>query len=110
MNSTVVSGTMRFTDTIIGHPVKILLVGESDDSFIQPRIAHFLNLEIQPTTAFKVLMGNGQTLEVAGCINELPIKVQGYSLKILVFSYPLQDLNYSRSSLASYPWCSHGGL
>lgn len=59
MNNTVVSGTMRFTDTIIGHPVKILLVGESDDSFIQPRIAHFLNLEIQPTTAFKVLVGNG---------------------------------------------------
>lgn len=42
MNSATPSGTMRFTGTIKGQPVKILLDGGSDDNFIQPRVAKFL--------------------------------------------------------------------
>lgn len=62
MNSSAVSGTMRFTGNIKGHPIKILLDGGSDDNFIQPRVAKFLQLDIQPTTPFKVMVGNGHSL------------------------------------------------
>lgn len=34
MNSAAVSGTMRFSRTLNGHPIKILLDEGSDDSFI----------------------------------------------------------------------------
>lgn len=50
MSSTNVSGTMRFTGCLGGHKLKILLYGGSDDSFIQPRVVNFLQLEVLPTT------------------------------------------------------------
>lgn len=58
MNSALVFATTRFSGKIKGHSVKILLDGGSDDSFIQQRLAKFLNSDIQPTNAFKVLFRN----------------------------------------------------
>lgn len=58
MNSSTITGTLRFSGTVNGHPVKILLDGRTDDSFIQPRLAKFLNLMIQPTKQINVLVGN----------------------------------------------------
>lgn len=46
MNSVIASGTMRFMGSTKGHVVKILLDGGSDDNFIQPRVAKFLQLDI----------------------------------------------------------------
>lgn len=46
MNSVIASGTMRFMGSTKGHAVKILLDGGSDDNFIQPRVAKFLQLDI----------------------------------------------------------------
>lgn len=89
MNSAAASGTMRFTGTIKGHPVKILLDGGSDDNFIQPRIAKFLQLEIQPTTPFKVLVGDGNTLQVEGKVEPLSIKIQECNLSIPVYLLPI---------------------
>lgn len=39
---------MRFMDYIQDHPMQILLDGGSDDNFIQPRVAKFLNLSVYP--------------------------------------------------------------
>lgn len=85
INSLVASRTMRFTGSINGHPVKVLLDGRSDDNFIQPRIPKFLQLDIQPTMAFKVLVGDGNSLQVEGLINELKVKIQGCTLTFLVY-------------------------
>lgn len=62
MNSSNLSSTLRFTGTIKGHPIKILLDGGSDENFIQPRLAKFLHLEIQPTSPIKVMVGNDTAL------------------------------------------------
>lgn len=58
MKNFVAFGTMRFTSSINGQLIKVLLDGGSDDNFIQPRIAKFLQLDIQPIPAFKVLVGD----------------------------------------------------
>lgn len=49
MKSGNLSITLRFTGQIKGHPIKILLDGRSDENFIQPRIAKFLQLDTQPS-------------------------------------------------------------
>ena len=53
MNSAAVYGIMRFSGTVNGHLVQFFLDGGSDDSFIQPRIAKFLHLDVQATTPSK---------------------------------------------------------
>jgi len=62
-------------------PVKIY------DPFLQPRFAKFLHLDVLPTSPLKVLVGNGQTLQVEGHIPELSVQVQDYTL--LVHAYVL---------------------
>lgn len=62
MNSYAVSGTLRFTRNIKGYPIKVLLDGGSGNNFIQPKFATFLQLDIQPTTPFKVWVGDGNSL------------------------------------------------
>lgn len=89
MNSSTLSGTLRFTGTIHGHPIKILLNGGSDDNFIQPCLAHFLNLDIQPAIPIKVMVGNGTALQVEGCIPDLSIIVQGNQIHLPVYLLPI---------------------
>lgn len=85
MNSALVSGTMRFTGLVNGHQVQILLDGGSDDSFIQPRLAKFLHLDVQPSVPFKVMVGNGSALQVEGIVQNFQVQVQGHVLKIPVY-------------------------
>lgn len=82
MKSIAISGIMRFTGSIAGHPVKVLLDGGSDDSFIQPRVVQFLHLGTLPTEQFKVLVGNGQFLQVKGLVPEVSLQVQGHTLTL----------------------------
>lgn len=44
---------------------------------------------MQPTNSFKVLVGYSQALQVEGIIPELPIKVQGHTLYIPIFLWPI---------------------
>lgn len=89
MNSSVASGTIRFTGSINGQLIKVLLDGESDDNFIQPRIAKFLQLDVQPTPAFKVLVGNGNFLQVERKVDPLNIRIQGCELTFPVYVLPI---------------------
>lgn len=61
-NNTSASNTIKFIGSINKHSVKIMLDEGSDDNFIQPRIAQFLQSDIQPTNPFKALVGNMQSL------------------------------------------------
>jgi hypothetical protein len=78
------AGTLCFHGQIQGVHVSVLLDSGSSDNFLQPRIAHCLNIPIESTEQFKVMVGNGNSLETMGYIVELPVIVQGHTLQLPV--------------------------
>nr|KYP73406.1 hypothetical protein KK1_006031 [Cajanus cajan] len=82
-------GTIRFQGRIQGHAVSILLDSGSSDNFLQPRVAHFLNLPIQPAAQFHVMVGNGHSMTAEGLIPDLKIEVQGHELHCPVYLLPV---------------------
>lgn len=52
------AGTIRFTGSISGQQVQILLDGGSSDNFIQPRLVKSLKLPAEQATPFRVLVEN----------------------------------------------------
>lgn len=103
MDSTLISGTLRFTGYINGHAVQVLLDGGSDDNFLQPRVANFLQLPILPIPSFKVLVGNGNALQVEGLIIGLQVIIQKTVLNVDVYLLPVMgaDLILGTSWLAT---------
>jgi len=61
--------------------IQVLIDRGSSDSFIQPRIAKFLNLPVQPTPAFRVMVGNFHVMIVEGHLPFLDISMQGHSIR-----------------------------
>ena len=78
-------GTIRFTGQVGSIRVKILVDGGSSDNFIQPRVAQVLKLPIEPAPNLRVLVGNGQTLQAEGMIQQLPLHIQGQEVKVPVY-------------------------
>lgn len=64
-------GTMKFQGQVNGVNLQILLDSGSSDNFIQPRLAQFLKLTIEPAPQFKVLAGNGHSMVAEGFIQNL---------------------------------------
>ncbi|GAU23864.1 hypothetical protein TSUD_369720 [Trifolium subterraneum] len=75
-------GIIRFTGRIGNIDIQVLVDGESSDTYLQPRIAHFLRVPIEPTPKFQVLVGNGQSLTVEGIVRQLHVQVQGHELTV----------------------------
>lgn len=69
--------------------VQILLDGGSSDSFIHPRIAHHLQLPIEPGTNVKVMIGDGHAMRGEGIIKALPIVIQGHTITVSAFVLPI---------------------
>jgi len=86
-------GTIRFIVHINTLPVIILVDGGSSDNFLQPRIAKFLKLAIEPAPLFKVMVGNGNYITAEGMINELNIQAQRAQFKLLVFLLPISGVD-----------------
>nr|KYP49650.1 hypothetical protein KK1_028622 [Cajanus cajan] len=86
-------GTIRFTGQLKGHPVKILLDSGSSDNFLQPRVAQFLKLPIQPAEQFKVMVGNGHSMTAEGVISDLVVDVQGHQIHCPVYLLPVAGAN-----------------
>ncbi|KAJ1428448.1 Retrotransposon gag domain [Sesbania bispinosa] len=82
-------GTMQFQGYINGMLVQVLLDGGSSDNFLQPRLAHCLKLPIEHVPNTKVVVGNDHTLVAEGLIRELEVKIQGHSIKLLVYLLPV---------------------
>lgn len=80
---------MRSTGSIQGVELQILLDSGSSDNFLQSRMAWFLQLLVEPTDAFQVLVGNGNTLHAEGYINDLLVLVQSQLLKVPVYLFPI---------------------
>lgn len=88
MNNTTLLNSTRFIGPTNSHSVHILLDGSSDNNFIQSLVAKFLQLLNTPTKSFKVLIGNGNSLQMEGLIDNLQVNIQ---VNLLTFpAYVLQ--------------------
>ena len=66
---------MKFSGTINGMAVQILLDSGSSNNFLQPRIAKCLKLPIEPAPNFQVLVGNRHSLVVEGLVKQPEVMV-----------------------------------
>lgn len=89
LNGSAGVGTLQFLGHIQGKPVQVLIDSGISDNFLQPRIAKFLQLPVEHASQFKVLVGNGQSLEVAGFVNNLQVSIQGHTITLPVYLLPL---------------------
>jgi hypothetical protein len=103
MNGNGGMGIIRFTGTIDNTEVQVIVDGGSSDTYLQPRIAQFLKLPVEPTPKFQVLVGNGQCLSVEGMVRKLPLQVQGQELVMPAYLLPVAgaDLILGSSWLAT---------
>ncbi|KAL4284928.1 hypothetical protein GQ457_16G014540 [Hibiscus cannabinus] len=95
--------TLRFTGTINGKSVQVLLDGGSTHCFIQTRVAQFLHLPIEDTPPFSVVVGSGDRLLCTGVVRQLPLVIQEHTLYTDFYVLPLQgwDLVLGVSWLAT---------
>jgi len=63
--------------------------GGSLENFLQPRIAKFLKVAIEPAPLFKVMVGIGNYMTIEGMIKELNIQAQGAKFELSVFLLPI---------------------
>lgn len=82
-------GTIRFTGSISGQPVQILLDGGSSDNFIQPRLVKSLRIPAEPTSPFKVLVGNGSYLQGDSRVHDLGLEIQGNQVQVSAHVLPV---------------------
>lgn len=52
-------------------------------------MVEFLKLVVQPTAPFRVLVGDGNSLQIEGKIEQLKIKIQDNTLSFLVYLLPI---------------------
>nr|XP_016499074.1 PREDICTED: uncharacterized protein LOC107817715 [Nicotiana tabacum] len=76
------STTLRFKGEINGSHLHVLVDGGSTDNFIQPHAAKFLNLKVEATPRFLVVVGSGQRLSCAGVVRNMKLLVQECSLTL----------------------------
>jgi len=74
--------TIRVRAQINSMEIQALTNGRSSNSFIQPRIAKFLNLIVQLAPGFRVMVGNFELMTTEGCIPSLEVTMQGYKVQI----------------------------
>lgn len=81
-------GTIKFIGQINDIQVQILVDGGGSKNFLQPRVANFIKLPIQPSLLFQVLVGNGNSMAAEGMVPNLTVIVQGHelSLPLLLFN------------------------
>ncbi|XP_022013899.1 uncharacterized protein LOC110913370 [Helianthus annuus] len=84
------ASTLRFTGTVKGKPVQVLLDGGSTHCFVQTRMANFLNLTIEQITPFSVLVGSGEKLPCSGIARQVKLTIQDHSILIDFYVLPLQ--------------------
>lgn len=65
----------------------------NSNNFLQPRVAKFLKLPIQPPTVFKVMVGNGNYMNAKGLIQNLTIQAQGNYFIFPAYLLPISEAN-----------------
>ncbi|XP_042049929.1 uncharacterized protein LOC121795456 [Salvia splendens] len=81
--------SLRLTGTVIGSPVQVLIDGGSTHNFVHPNIVEKLQLHVQPTTPFRVYVGNGDSLSCTNQCLEVRLHIQGYEFLVDLFILPI---------------------
>ncbi|XP_019450597.1 PREDICTED: uncharacterized protein LOC109352871 [Lupinus angustifolius] len=82
--------TLRFQGSIAGHPIIILVDTGSSHNVIQPRLASYLQLEIDPTPMFPVMVGNGAHIYCTGLCSNTPVRMQNQLFHIPLYLLPIK--------------------
>jgi len=81
--------TIRFAAELNGIVIQVMIDGGSNDNFLQPRLAKFMQLEVEQSPKLRVMVGNGNRLETEGYIRNISVNMQGAQIDLLVFLLPV---------------------
>ncbi|KAJ0585747.1 putative nucleotidyltransferase, Ribonuclease H [Helianthus annuus] len=81
---------LRVTGLIAGHSVSILIDSGSTHNIVQPRVASFLNLLVNPIQPFSVMIGNGELISCAGFCPEVTLILAKHPFHIPLFVLPIE--------------------
>ncbi|OMP03036.1 Retroviral aspartyl protease [Corchorus olitorius] len=76
---------MRLQGIINGHTFTVLIDSGSSHNLIQPRVAQFLNLAIEPALPFVVTVGNGDSLKCLGQVKSIAMAIQEHLFSLDFF-------------------------
>ena len=85
--------TLRFVATITGHAVLVLIDGGSTHNFIQQAFADQLGLPQRPTSALRVMVGNGHHLTCTSLCEAVPIDLQNALFTVDLYVLPIAGAN-----------------
>ena len=54
--------TIRFAVDLNDTVIQVMIDGGSSDNFLQPRLAKFLQLEVEQSPKLRVMVGNGEQI------------------------------------------------
>lgn len=89
MEGTLAPQTFRLRGVIRHHQVIILIDGGSTHNFVQSRVAKFLALPATPTSALRVMVGNGHTLDCDTFSPQVPLEIQHHQFTLDLFHLPI---------------------
>ncbi|XP_038986462.1 uncharacterized protein LOC120111962 [Phoenix dactylifera] len=85
--------TMKLLAQVEKQPVTVLVDSGSSHNFISERVARLLRLPVTTTDGFTVRIADGGQLSCHEKHEEVPLEVQGFKFKIILFALPLQGLD-----------------
>ncbi|OMP05995.1 Retrotransposon gag protein [Corchorus olitorius] len=74
--------TLKLEGEISGYKFTVMVDSGSTHNLIQPRLAQFLQLPIEPAPPLTVIVGNGETLRCLGQVTNLPVGLQGHEFSL----------------------------
>ncbi|XP_019451764.1 PREDICTED: uncharacterized protein LOC109353858 [Lupinus angustifolius] len=92
-NDALMSSEVQIGESEEEHAIDLLVDGGSSDNFLQPRVAKFLKLQIEPAPRFKVMVGNVNYMNAEGLIQHIIVHAQGNSFHLHVFLLPIYGAN-----------------
>ena len=72
-----------------GKPITVLIDGGSTHNFMQTRVAKFLGLPILPYEHLQVTVGNGASMQCAGCCKEVSVRLDTYCCTLDFYLLPI---------------------
>nr|KYP50891.1 Transposon Ty3-G Gag-Pol polyprotein [Cajanus cajan] len=82
--------TLKFHGTINGQSVMVLIDTGSSHNIIQPRLAKHLHLSTQPTSPFKVMVGNGAHILCQDYCPQVAISFQKHTFQVPLYLLPIE--------------------
>lgn len=82
--------SLRLIGEVGSHCFQVLIDSGSTHNFIKPALAEQLGLPIQPTTHFRVYIGNGDFLVCQLYCPQVNLTMQGYAFTLDLFVLPIE--------------------